>query len=123
MPGRAAAGLGAPQNQGLAPRGRTHRKGADFGRLNCPRRAFDSPPVIVQTRKKQQELDMLRQQFRLAVQRLKRLLSDDRGEHATEFLMILTFGVLPIIAAVFLLQDVFKEYVAFGQIFVSSPFF
>lgn len=48
---------------------------------------------------------------------------DDRGEHAIEFLMILTFGVLPIIAAVFLLEDVFQEYVAFSQIFVSSPFF
>jgi hypothetical protein len=77
----------------------------------------------VQTRKKQQERDMLRQQIRLAHHRLRRLWSDDRGEHATEFLMILTFGVLPIIAAVLLLQDVFKEYVAFGQIFVSSPFF
>lgn len=52
-----------------------------------------------------------------------RFLKDDRGEHAMEFLMILTFGVLPIIAAVFLLEDVFQEYVAFGQIFVSSPFF
>jgi hypothetical protein len=66
---------------------------------------------------------MVRQQFRLAVYRLTRLWSDDRGEHATEFLMILTFGILPIIAAVLLLQGVFKEYVAFGQIFVSSPFF
>ena len=58
-----------------------------------------------------------------ALRRLRRLWTDDRGEHAIEFLMILTFGVLPIIAAVFLLEDVFKEYVAFGQIFVSSPFF
>jgi len=49
--------------------------------------------------------------------------NDDRGEHAIEFLMILTFGVLPLIAAVFLLQDVLREYVSFGQIFVSSPFF
>ena len=52
-----------------------------------------------------------------------RFLKDDRGEHAIEFLMILTFGVLPLITAVFLLEDVFQEYVAFGQIFVSSPFF
>jgi Flp pilus assembly pilin Flp len=49
--------------------------------------------------------------------------NDDRGEHAIEFLMILTFGVLPLIGAVFLLQDVLREYVSFGQIFVSSPFF
>ena len=48
---------------------------------------------------------------------------DDRGEHAIEFLMILTFGVLPLIAAVFLLEDVLREYVSFGQIFISSPFF
>ena len=48
---------------------------------------------------------------------------DDRGEHAIEFLMILTFGVLPLIVAVFLLEDVLREYVAFAQIFVSSPFF
>lgn len=54
---------------------------------------------------------------------LARFLRDDRGEHAIEFLMILTFGVLPIIAAVFLLEDVLQEYVAYSQIFVSSPFF
>lgn len=48
---------------------------------------------------------------------------DDRGEHAIEFLMILTFGVLPLITAVYLLEDVLQEYVAFAQIFVSSPFF
>lgn len=46
-----------------------------------------------------------------------------RGETAIEFLMILTFGVLPMILAVWLLQDVIQEYVAFGQIFISSPFF
>ena len=40
-----------------------------------------------------------------------------------EFLMILTFGVLPLIASVFLLEDVLREYVSFGQIFISSPFF
>jgi len=48
---------------------------------------------------------------------------DDRGEHAIEFLMILTFGILPLIATIPLLQDILKEYVAFGQIFVTSPFF
>jgi hypothetical protein len=48
---------------------------------------------------------------------------DDRGEHSIEFLMILTFGVLPLIATVPLLEDLLKEYVAFGQVFVSSPFF
>ena len=52
-----------------------------------------------------------------------RFLVDDRGEHAIEFLMILTFGVLPMIAAVYLLTDILQEYVAFGQIFISSPFF
>jgi Flp pilus assembly pilin Flp len=48
---------------------------------------------------------------------------DDRGEYAIEFLLVLTFGVFPLIATVFLLEDVLKEYVAFAQIFVSSPFF
>jgi Flp pilus assembly pilin Flp len=48
---------------------------------------------------------------------------DDRGEHALEVLMILAFGVLPMIAAVWLLEDVLREYVAFGQIYLSSPFF
>jgi hypothetical protein len=48
---------------------------------------------------------------------------DDRGEYAMEFLMILTFGVLPLIASVFLLEDVLREYVSFGQIFITSPFF
>jgi Flp pilus assembly pilin Flp len=61
--------------------------------------------------------------FDAALTRLKQFWQDDRGEHAIEFLMILTFGVLPIIAAVFLLEDVFKEYVAFSQVFISSPFF
>jgi len=40
-----------------------------------------------------------------------------------EVLMILTFGVLPMIAAVWLLEDVIQEYVAFGQLFITSPFF
>ena len=48
---------------------------------------------------------------------------DERGEHAMEFLMILVFGILPLIATIPLLQDILKEYVAFGQIFVTSPFF
>ena len=52
-----------------------------------------------------------------------RFLVDDRGEYAMEFLMILTFGVLPLMAAAWLLRDILVEYVAFGQIFVSSPFF
>lgn len=54
---------------------------------------------------------------------LLRFIKDDRGEHVIEFLMILTFGVLPLIGAVFLMEDILREYVAFGQIFVSSPFF
>lgn len=54
---------------------------------------------------------------------MARFWKDDRGEYAIEFLMILTFGVLPLIATVFLLEDILREYVAFGQIFVSSPFF
>lgn len=52
-----------------------------------------------------------------------KLSQDESGETAIEFLMILTFGVLPMILAVWLLQDVIQEYVAFGQIFISSPFF
>lgn len=48
---------------------------------------------------------------------------DERGEHALEVLMILTFGVMPMISAVWLLEDVLREYVAFGQIYLSSPFF
>ena len=50
-------------------------------------------------------------------------LKDDRGEHAMEFLMILAFGVLPLITAAYLCRDVLKEYVSYSQIFVSSPFF
>ncbi len=49
--------------------------------------------------------------------------NSESGEHAMEFLMILTFGVMPMIAAVWLMQDVLQEYVTFGQIFISSPFF
>lgn len=54
---------------------------------------------------------------------LQRLHRDDAGEHALEVLMILAFGVLPMISAVWLMEDVIKEYVAFGQIFITSPFF
>ncbi len=54
---------------------------------------------------------------------LLRLHRDEQGEHSLEVLMILAFGVLPMISAVWLLEDVIREYVAFGQIFISSPFF
>lgn len=46
-----------------------------------------------------------------------------RGETAIEFLMILTFGVLPMMLAVWLYSDILKEYVALNQIYLSSPFF
>ena len=54
---------------------------------------------------------------------LVRFHRDQRGEHATEVAMLLGFVVLPLIYAVYLLQDILREYVAFGQIFISSPFF
>ena len=54
---------------------------------------------------------------------MRRLHTDDRGEHALEVLMILAFGILPMISAVWLLEDVIREYVAYGQIFITSPFF
>ena len=54
---------------------------------------------------------------------LRAFWADDRGEQAMEFLMILTFGVLPMILAVWLMQDLLKEYVSFGQVFITSPFF
>ena len=50
--------------------------------------------------------------------------ANEDGEHALEFLMILTFGVFPLIAAVWwFLQPALQEYVAFSQLFISSPFF
>lgn len=54
---------------------------------------------------------------------LLRFWDDERGDYTMDFLMIFTFGVLPLMATVLLLQDVLKEYVAFGQIWLSSPFF
>lgn len=54
---------------------------------------------------------------------LNQFLQDESGEYAMEVMMILTFFVAPLITAVYLLQDVLKEYVAFGQVFISSPFF
>ena len=63
------------------------------------------------------------QKIRMSDGHLLRFIKDDRGEHAMEFLMILTYGILPIIGAVYLLEDIFREYVAYGQIFVTSPFF
>jgi hypothetical protein len=54
---------------------------------------------------------------------LRQLHRDDSGEQSLEVLMILAFGVLPMISAVWLMEDVIKEYVAFGQIFITSPFF
>lgn len=40
-----------------------------------------------------------------------------------EVAMLLAFVVLPLISAVYMLQDILKEYVAFQQIYISSPFF
>lgn len=54
---------------------------------------------------------------------LLRFWDDERGDYTMDFLMIFTFGVLPLMATVLLLQKVLKEYVAFGQIWISSPFF
>ncbi|MEC8159024.1 MAG: hypothetical protein VX095_07165 [Pseudomonadota bacterium] len=49
--------------------------------------------------------------------------SKQAGESSLEFLMILTWGVIPMMAAVWLYEDVLREYIAFNQIFLSSPFF
>ena len=57
------------------------------------------------------------------IRQLWRLHRDEQGEQSLEVLMILAFGVLPMISAVWLLEDVIREYVAFGQIFITSPFF
>ncbi len=40
-----------------------------------------------------------------------------------EFLLILVFGIFPIMMLVPFLASMLQEYVAYGQIFVSSPFF
>ncbi len=53
----------------------------------------------------------------------KALHRDDRGEHAMEFLLILVFGIFPIMMLIPFLARMLQEYVAFGQIFISSPFF
>jgi hypothetical protein len=50
-------------------------------------------------------------------------ISEQAGESSLEFLMILTWGVIPMMVAVWLYEDVLREYVAFNQIFLSSPFF
>ena len=50
-------------------------------------------------------------------------MSEQTGESSLEFLMILTWGVVPMMVAVWLYEDVLREYVAFNQIFLSSPFF
>lgn len=50
-------------------------------------------------------------------------MSEQAGESSLEFLMILTWGVIPMMVAVWLYEDVLREYVAFNQIFLSSPFF
>lgn len=49
--------------------------------------------------------------------------SKQAGESSLEFLMILTWGVIPMMMAVYLYEDVLREYVAFNQVFLSSPFF
>lgn len=49
--------------------------------------------------------------------------SKQSGESSLEFLMILTWGVIPMMMAVYLYEDVLREYVAFNQAFLSSPFF
>lgn len=55
--------------------------------------------------------------------RFKALHRDESGEHAMEFLLILVFGIFPIMMLVPFLASMLQEYVAFGQIFISSPFF
>lgn len=50
-------------------------------------------------------------------------MSKQAGESSLEFLMILTWGVIPMMVAVWMYEDVLREYVAFNQIFLSSPFF
>jgi hypothetical protein len=79
---------------------------------------------------KQQEIMVVARQlsaqsrgFNVRASLAVRLHRDERGEHAMEVLMILAFGVLPMIGAVWLLEDIIREYVAFGQIFITSPFF
>jgi len=54
---------------------------------------------------------------------LRRFLQDESGEHATEVAMLLGMVVVPLILAIFMLEDILREYVAFGQIYISSPFF
>ena len=54
---------------------------------------------------------------------LARFHRDECGEHATEVAMLLGFVVLPLFIAIYMLEEILQEYVAFGQIFVSSPFF
>ena len=55
--------------------------------------------------------------------RLKRFHTDDSGEHSMEVLMILVAIILPMISVIFMMEDILREYVAFGQIFITSPFF
>jgi len=45
------------------------------------------------------------------------------GESSIEFLLILIGGVFPMMLAVWMYEDVLREYVSFSQIFMSSPFF
>jgi hypothetical protein len=45
------------------------------------------------------------------------------GESSIEFLLILIAGVFPMMLAVWMYEDVLREYVSFSQIFMSSPFF
>jgi len=47
----------------------------------------------------------------------------EEGEQAIEFLMVLTFGVLPLIEATRRMIPVVKEYVGFEITILTSPFF
>jgi hypothetical protein len=47
----------------------------------------------------------------------------EEGEQASEFLLVLAFGVLPIAEATRRLATVLQEYVGFEMAILSSPFF
>ncbi len=49
--------------------------------------------------------------------------SADEGMQAVEYLLIIATTVVSCMAAIFLLEDVIREYLGFETVIITSPFF
>jgi hypothetical protein len=51
------------------------------------------------------------------------LLRAEAGTQAIEYLLVMTFAVVPCFSAILLLLDVLREFLGFETVVLTSPFF